>query len=224
MMPPRWRAPGRHSGLALSCALGVPLGALRRDAEGWVRMAWQNRLNGRLRRRNAVRATSSRTHRSVPVERPIASAGALAEAARGEARDDAHDDALMLTLFRSAPVPLAYTRSADRYRISHWNEAWFRAFGYAPDQVDGRTARFARKSMGMRASDLAVALSCDVSLIESTERDDQRPSRMYVLSLAALLRWAAEDPYWRILSGRLVSLPWRNGQVGVIDLTEPSPG
>jgi|JI10StandDraft_1071094.scaffolds.fasta_scaffold04525_6 DNA-binding XRE family transcriptional regulator len=92
-----------------------------------------------------------------------------------------------------------------------------------PDRVDGRTARFARKSMGMRASDLAVALSCDVSLIESIERDDQRPSRMYVLSLAALLRWAAEDPYWRILSGRLVSLPWRNGQVGVIDLTEPSP-
>lgn len=98
------------------------------------------------------------------------------------------------------------------------------ALSKLPDHVDGRTARFARKSMGMRAVDLAVALSCDVSLIESIERDDQRPSRMYVLSLSALIRWAAEDPHWRILSGRPVELPWRNGQVGVIDLTEASSG
>jgi len=98
------------------------------------------------------------------------------------------------------------------------------ALSKLPDHVDGRTARFARKSMGMRAADLAVALSCDVSLIESIERDDQRPSRMYVLSLSALIRWAAEDPHWRILSGRAAALPWRNAQVWVIDLTEPSPG
>jgi len=152
-------------------------------------MAWQNRLNGRLRRRNAVRATSSRTHRSVPVERPIASAGALAEAARGEARDDAHDDALMLTLFRSAPVPLAYTRSADRYRISHWNEAWFRAFGYAPDQVDGRSG----PEFGL--------------WVEPADRErygEQVRLHGYVRSMQVQLRHADGCAHWYQVSGQVI--------------------
>lgn len=41
------------------------------------------------------------------------------------------------TLFELAPIPLAYTTRDDGYRGTHWNEAWYRNFGYSPAEAEG---------------------------------------------------------------------------------------
>lgn len=78
--------------------------------------------------------------------------------------------------------------------------------------------------MGMKRQDLAVALGVDEAMVEGIERGDVRCTRMYVLSLVSLLRWAVEDSYWRILSGQQVRLPWRGGSIQLIDLTRATSG
>jgi len=46
-------------------------------------------------------------------------------------------EASFTALFDLAPVPLAYTEQADGYGATHWNEAWYRAFGYSPEICEG---------------------------------------------------------------------------------------
>ncbi len=41
-------------------------------------------------------------------------------------------------LFDLAPIPLAYTHDADGFGGTHWNEAWYRAFGYARAEAEHR--------------------------------------------------------------------------------------
>ena len=42
-------------------------------------------------------------------------------------------------LFELAPVPMAYVTDTEGYRGTTWNEAWYRAFGYAREQAEGRS-------------------------------------------------------------------------------------
>jgi PAS domain S-box-containing protein len=42
-------------------------------------------------------------------------------------------------LFESAPVPMAYASNVEGYWGTTWNEAWYQTFGYARDQVEGRS-------------------------------------------------------------------------------------
>ncbi|MGA6927428.1 MAG: PAS domain S-box protein, partial [Desulfosarcina sp.] len=42
-------------------------------------------------------------------------------------------------LFDSAPVPMAYVSDLEGYKGTTWNEAWYRTFGYAREEVDGRS-------------------------------------------------------------------------------------
>ena len=42
-------------------------------------------------------------------------------------------------LFESAPVPMAYVSDVEGYKGTTWNEAWYRTFGYAREQADGRS-------------------------------------------------------------------------------------
>ncbi len=42
-------------------------------------------------------------------------------------------------LFESAPVPMAYASDAGGYWGTTWNEAWYRTFGYAREEAEGRS-------------------------------------------------------------------------------------
>jgi PAS domain S-box-containing protein len=42
-------------------------------------------------------------------------------------------------LFESAPVPLAYVTDVEGYKGTTWNEAWYKTFGYAREQAEGRS-------------------------------------------------------------------------------------
>ncbi len=42
-------------------------------------------------------------------------------------------------LFESAPVPMAYASKVGGYRGTTWNKAWYRTFGYAREQAEGRS-------------------------------------------------------------------------------------
>ena len=42
-------------------------------------------------------------------------------------------------LFDSAPVPMAYVTDVEGYRGTTWNEAWYKTFGYAREQAEGRS-------------------------------------------------------------------------------------
>ncbi len=42
-------------------------------------------------------------------------------------------------LFDLAPIPLAYARDIDSYVGAHWNEAWYRAFGYSREEAENRS-------------------------------------------------------------------------------------
>lgn len=162
-------------------------------------MAWQNRLNGRLRRRRVARLASARMQPNLPE-------ADSATSTRDDARDDAHDDALMLALFRSAPVPLAYTRSADRYSISHWNKAWFRAFGYAPEQVDG-------------CSGPEFGLWVDPA--ERERYGEQVRLKGHVRSMQVRLRHADGSVHWYEISGQVIGQkPQRMLITAFVDVTD----
>ncbi|MEJ6005211.1 PAS domain S-box protein [Paucibacter sp. AS339] len=42
-----------------------------------------------------------------------------------------------MAIFQSAPVPMAYSPVTEGLTQSHWNEAWYRCFGYTAEQVEG---------------------------------------------------------------------------------------
>jgi len=42
-------------------------------------------------------------------------------------------------LFKAAPVPMAFAFERDGYRGTTWNAAWYRTFGYSPEQAEGRS-------------------------------------------------------------------------------------
>jgi len=42
-------------------------------------------------------------------------------------------------LFELAPVPMAFAFEIDGYRGTTWNTAWYRTFGYTPEQAEGRS-------------------------------------------------------------------------------------
>ncbi len=44
-------------------------------------------------------------------------------------------------LFDLAPIPMAFAFEIDGFRGTKWNKAWYRTFGYAPDQAEGRSGR-----------------------------------------------------------------------------------
>lgn len=46
-------------------------------------------------------------------------------------------EASFTALFDLAPLPLAYTRETDGYGATNWNQAWYRAFGYSPENCEG---------------------------------------------------------------------------------------
>ena len=42
-------------------------------------------------------------------------------------------------LFELAPVPMAYASDVEGYRGTTWNQAWYRTFGYAREEADGKS-------------------------------------------------------------------------------------
>lgn len=42
-------------------------------------------------------------------------------------------------LFELAPIPLAYTDQIDNFGGTHWNQAWYRVFGYARETAENRS-------------------------------------------------------------------------------------
>ncbi len=42
-----------------------------------------------------------------------------------------------MAIFQFAPVPMAYSPITEGLSLSHWNEAWYRCFGYTPEQAEG---------------------------------------------------------------------------------------
>ncbi|MCV2369250.1 PAS domain S-box protein [Roseateles oligotrophus] len=44
-----------------------------------------------------------------------------------------------MTIFQSAPVPMAYSPMGDGPLQSHWNEAWYRTFAYSKEQAESQS-------------------------------------------------------------------------------------
>jgi PAS domain S-box-containing protein len=44
-----------------------------------------------------------------------------------------------IRLFEAAPIPMAFASDVDGYRATTWNESWYRTFGYAREEADGRS-------------------------------------------------------------------------------------
>ena len=42
-------------------------------------------------------------------------------------------------LFESAPVPMAYATDVGDFKGTTWNDAWYRTFGYAREEAEGRS-------------------------------------------------------------------------------------
>ena len=49
-----------------------------------------------------------------------------------------NSEARFESLFELSPVALSVSAESDGFRMTRWNEAWFRGFGYAPAAVQGR--------------------------------------------------------------------------------------
>ncbi len=47
-------------------------------------------------------------------------------------------EARFAALFQLAPVPMSFTHERDQFSHTHWNDAWYRAFGFLPEQAEGR--------------------------------------------------------------------------------------
>ena len=47
-------------------------------------------------------------------------------------------EAKFAALFQLAPVPMSYTPEHDRFGHTHWNDAWYGAFGFLPEEAEGR--------------------------------------------------------------------------------------
>lgn len=47
-------------------------------------------------------------------------------------------EANFAALFQLAPVPMSFTPEHDQYGHTHWNDAWYAAFGFLPDEAEGR--------------------------------------------------------------------------------------
>jgi len=43
------------------------------------------------------------------------------------------------SLFELAPIPLSVVEMHDGYHGTHWNQAWYDAFGYAPEEAENRS-------------------------------------------------------------------------------------
>lgn len=41
-------------------------------------------------------------------------------------------------LFQLAPIPMAYTTEHEGYRGTHWNESWYKHFGYSREEAENR--------------------------------------------------------------------------------------
>jgi len=44
-----------------------------------------------------------------------------------------------IRLFDLAPIPMAFASDVDGFRATTWNRSWFRSFGYAKEEADGRS-------------------------------------------------------------------------------------
>ncbi len=76
-------------------------------------------------------------------------------------------------LFESAPVPMAYATDVEGFRGTTWNDAWYRTFGYAREEAEGRSGNDIR---------LWVNPSDRSRFIETANRQN------YVADFEALLR------------------------------------
>lgn len=47
-------------------------------------------------------------------------------------------EARFAALFRLAPVPMSFTHERDQFSHTHWNDAWYRAFGFLPEEAEER--------------------------------------------------------------------------------------
>jgi len=47
-------------------------------------------------------------------------------------------EANFAALFQLAPVPMSFTPERDQYGHTHWNDAWYAAFGFLPEEAEGR--------------------------------------------------------------------------------------
>ncbi len=44
-------------------------------------------------------------------------------------------------LFAQSPLPMCYSSSSDNYGTTQWNQAWFEAFGFTPEQAQGKSGQ-----------------------------------------------------------------------------------
>lgn len=47
-------------------------------------------------------------------------------------------EANFAALFQLAPVPMSFTPERDQFGHTHWNDAWYAAFGFLPEEAEGR--------------------------------------------------------------------------------------
>ena len=47
-------------------------------------------------------------------------------------------EANFAALFQLAPVPMSFIPERDQYGHTHWNDAWYAAFGFLPEEAEGR--------------------------------------------------------------------------------------
>lgn len=113
-------------------------------------------------------------------------------------------------LFELAPLPLSYSEDSTGFGIGHFNQAWYRAFGYAPEQTDGRSgADFGLWQDNGERSRYAQRL-LEEGVIERYE---------------AQLRHADGSPRTVWMAGRMIELAGRRLRVSAfLDVTEQLRG
>jgi len=47
-------------------------------------------------------------------------------------------EARFAALFQLAPVPMSFTHEREQFSQTHWNDAWYHAFGFSPAEAEGR--------------------------------------------------------------------------------------
>lgn len=86
-----------------------------------------------------------------------------------------------IALFQSAPLPMSYTTDPGGDEHTHWNQAWYRAYGYPSDRAEGRTGvelglwvePAQRRAFGerLRASGRVSAFEARLRCSDGTVRD-----------------------------------------------------
>ncbi|MBP6901514.1 MAG: PAS domain S-box protein [Burkholderiaceae bacterium] len=113
-------------------------------------------------------------------------------------------------LFELAPLPLSYSDDSSGFTQGHFNQAWYRAFGYTPEQADGRSGT-------------------DFGLWQDNADRGRYAQRLLdegaVERFEARLRHADGSPLTVWMSGRMIELAGRRLRVSAfLDVTEQLRG